>query len=391
MNPIYRHIFSTCIFLLGMPMLLFACNRDELRPIDTKATREARSLYTLLHRLKGDKILFGHQDDLAYGVHWRYQPGKSDVKDVAGDYPAVMGWDIGRIEHGRETNLDAVPFNLMRQFIVSSARAGSINTISWHLDNPVTGGNSWDTTAAVAHILPSGRLHSQFVAWLDRVAAFLESLRFEDGTPVPVLFRPFHELNGDWFWWCKPFCSKEEYIALWRFTVDYLKDTKGLHHLLYVYNTNNFKHEDEFMERYPGDKYVDMMSFDTYQHLNVNTMSSTSLETSSQKFKAHLKSNLTVLQQCATRHGKLMALAETGFETIPHKAWWTEVLYDAIQSYDLSYVLVWRNQGMLKDKMHYYAPYPGHVSATDFTKMFKGTKMTLQGTLRSMNIYDLPN
>src|SRR5690606_34810088 len=252
------------------------------------------------HRLKGDKILFGHQDDLAYGVHWRYQPGKSDVKDVAGDYPAVMGWDIGRIEHGRETNLDAVPFDLMRQFIVSSARAGSINTISWHLDNPVTGGNSWDTTAAVAHILPSGRLHSQFVAWLDRVAAFLESLRFEDGTPVPVLFRPFHELNGNWFWWCKPFCSKEEYIELWRFTVNYLKDIKGLHHLLYVYNTNNFRDGAEFMERYPGDTYIDVMSFDTYQFLGRENVNS-GLLASSQKFKTQLQSNLDVLQYNANR------------------------------------------------------------------------------------------
>ncbi|NGM62566.1 beta-mannosidase [Sphingobacterium sp. SGG-5] len=374
----------------GIPVLIFGCHQDRPLPIDAKATQETRSLHAFLHRLQGEKILFGHQDDLAYGVHWRYQPGKSDVKDVAGDYPAVMGWDIGGIEYRHEVNLDAVPFDLMRRFIISSAREGSINTISWHLGNPATGGSSWDTTVAVTHILPSGSLHGQFVNWLDNVASFLDSLRFEDGTPVPILFRPFHELNGNWFWWCKPFCSKEEYIELWRFTVNYLKDIKGLHHVLYVYNTNNFRDDAEFMERYPGDTYIDVMSFDTYQFLGRENVNS-GLLASSQKFKTQLQSNLDVLQYNANRHGKLMALAETGFEAIPDATWWTDVLYDAVKSYNLSYVLVWRNQGLLKNKMHYYAPYPGHISAMDFKNMFKGTKMALQGTLRPLNIYNLSN
>lgn len=390
MNPIYKQTFVVYIFaLLSLPVLLFGC-RQELRcPIDNTATKETQSIYAHLFKLQGDKILFGHQDDLAYGVNWRYQPGKSDVNDVSGDYPAVMGWDIGRIEHGHEANLDGVPFDKMKEFIISSAKAGSLQTISWHLDNPLTGGNSWDTTAVVRHILPSGHLHDQFVGWLDRVAAFLNTLQFEDGTPIPILFRPFHELNGHWFWWCKPYCSKEEYIALWRFTVEYLKDVKNLHHLIYVYNTNNFSEETDFMDRYPGDEYVDVMSFDTYQFLDAESITDEALEISSRKFKAHLKSNLEVLQYYAHRHGKLMALAETGFEAIPSEKWWTEVLYDAIQSYDLSYVLVWRNQGLLEDKMHYYAPYPGQISAADFKQLFEGTKMALQGTLRSMNVYGL--
>src|SRR5690606_24598530 len=113
MNPIYKRLSGLYMFVFfGIPVLAFGCNHDSPLPIDAKATQETRSLHAFLHRLQGERILFGHQDDLAYGVHWRYQSGKSDVKDVAGDYPAVMGWDIGGIEYGHEVNLDAVPFDL---------------------------------------------------------------------------------------------------------------------------------------------------------------------------------------------------------------------------------------------------------------------------------------
>jgi len=42
---------------------------------------------------------FGHQDDLAYGVEWSAERGGSDVKEVAGDYPAVYGWEASGIEN----------------------------------------------------------------------------------------------------------------------------------------------------------------------------------------------------------------------------------------------------------------------------------------------------
>ncbi|MBD0288787.1 MAG: hypothetical protein ICV79_25690 [Flavisolibacter sp.] len=60
-------------------------------------------------------ILFGHQDDLAYGVGWKYEKGRSDIKDVAGDYPAVQGYELGHLELDSLINLDSVPFLLPRR------------------------------------------------------------------------------------------------------------------------------------------------------------------------------------------------------------------------------------------------------------------------------------
>ena len=61
--------------------------------------------------------MFGHQDALAYGVNWKYVEGRSDVKDVVGDYPAVYGWELGNLEHNLPYNLDSVPFDKMKSFI----------------------------------------------------------------------------------------------------------------------------------------------------------------------------------------------------------------------------------------------------------------------------------
>lgn len=62
-------------------------------------TKKTIALYRNLKKVLAKGIMFGHQDDLAYGVNWKYQADRSDVKDVAGDYPAVYGWELGNIEY----------------------------------------------------------------------------------------------------------------------------------------------------------------------------------------------------------------------------------------------------------------------------------------------------
>jgi hypothetical protein len=84
-------------------------------PCDSLATTETKALYNNLKELARTKVLFGHQDDLAYGVQWWEEPGRSDVKETSGSYPAVYGWEIGNIEGDR--NLDSVSFSKMKEWI----------------------------------------------------------------------------------------------------------------------------------------------------------------------------------------------------------------------------------------------------------------------------------
>lgn len=356
--------------------------------IDKKATTETKNLYKNLFKLMDKGIMFGHQDDLAYGAKWRYEDGRSDVKDVVGDYPAVFGWDIGQIEHKKDKNLDGVPFEKIREYVKKVYDMGGVNTISWHVDNPATLKQAWDNTEATASILPGGKNNARYIEWLDNVATFLKSLKGSDGKSVPILFRPYHELNGDWFWWGKKSATVKEYVALWKFTVDYLRDKKEVHNLIYIYNTNTFNDSKEFMERYPGDDYADVVSFDNYQFAKLGA-DEMELVQSSVKYKAQIKSGLSILDSVAKKHNKLPTFAETGFETIPAKDWWTATLWDAIKDFKISYVLVWRNNGWLEaeKKFHYYAPYTGQVSAENFKDFYKLDRTLFEKDVAKQHLY----
>ena len=89
-------------------------------------------------------------------------------------------------------------------------------------------------------------------------------MKDENGAYIPVIFRMYHEHTGDWFWWSSQQSTPEEYKQLWIMTCDYLQKTKQVHHLLYAYSSSNVQSEEHYLERYPGDQYVDILGFDHY-------------------------------------------------------------------------------------------------------------------------------
>lgn len=348
---------------------------------DKNATPETENLYQNLILLQEKGFLFGHQDDLAYGVKWRYEEGRSDIKDVTGDYPALYGWDLGGIEHQKSNNIDGVPFKKMKNWIKEIYDRGGVSTISWHMDNPLTMKNSWDTTpGSLRSILPNGEKHQLYLSWLDQAAQFLGNLKGSDGKKIPILYRPFHELTGNWFWWCKNNATPEEFKEIWRFTIHYLRETKKINNLIIVYNTADFKSKEEFLEYYPGDDVVDVLSFDKYQYTNPVTDSS---------FITEVQNQLKIMNEVAVEHQKPMAIAETGYEQIPYENWWTKTLTEAIGNYKISFVLLWRNHGWQEQekKMHYYAPYKGQLSEKDFMEFYNSPKTFFQKDITQENIY----
>jgi len=166
-------------------------------PCDPMATEETKHLYQNLSKLRRSGYMIGHQDDLAYGVNWKYEKGKSDIKEVTGDYPAVYGWELGHLELDSSRNLDGVPFDKMKEFIAEGYSRGGVITISWHFTNALNGKSAWNPEpGSVAAILPGGAKHELYKKWLDRIAAFMLDLKGSRKELIPVIFRPFHELNG---------------------------------------------------------------------------------------------------------------------------------------------------------------------------------------------------
>ena len=355
------------ILLLSLT-LLSSCAGGESSPVsdtsDSPLSEKTQILFENLESIRQDHVLFGHQDDLAYGVNWINEPGRSDVLETAGSYPAVYGWELGDLELGSDENLDGVNFENIKQWIKDGYQRGGIITIGWHMNNPATGGNAWETNGnAVSTIIPDGEHHQTYTEWLDRFAEFINDLSVTGNNGeshlVPVLFRPFHEMTGSWFWWGRDHSTPEEYISLWRFTIDYLREEKGLKNLLFSYSTDVFESEEDYLERYPGDAYVDIMGYDDYHSIRSTDTQQTFV------------SRLEMLVEMAEERGKIPAMTETGYETIPDSTWWTDVLLAGINANDttrrVAYVLTWRNANHENDRPdHYYAPYSGHPSEENF-------------------------
>ena len=329
-------------------------------PSDPKATPEAVRLYQRMLKLQHKGIMFGHQDAMAYGTTWKAQEGRSDVKDVCGDFPAVMGWELGHLELGKPFSLDGVFFDNIRSGIQKAYQMGGINTISWHFNNPLTGGSAWDVTndKTVKSILPGGEKHELYKQYLDKLSDFMLSLKTDQGTFIPAFFRPFHEHTGSWFWWGKNLCTVDEYKSLWRFTVTYLRETKKIHHILYAYSTDRFTTSEEYLERYPGDDLIDMVGFDLYDR--------------GLDYLAALENCAKLVSQIASQKGKLGAVSEAGGPIAKNTVWWTEVLLKSLRAYDLSYVLVWRNPFNHPDTA--FGPYKGCPSEQDFVKFYSDPK-----------------
>ncbi|MEO6453984.1 MAG: glycosyl hydrolase, partial [Ginsengibacter sp.] len=159
-------IFFSLISVSSTNLFFIKQDRAQDLPIDKNATQQTIALYQNLKKLLNKGIMFGHQDDLAYGVNWKYIPGKSDVKEVTGDYPAVYGFELGRLELDHEVNIDSVPFNKMKRYIQTIYARGGVITLSWHLNNPLTGKTAWDPApGTVASILQGGVKHELYKSW----------------------------------------------------------------------------------------------------------------------------------------------------------------------------------------------------------------------------------
>jgi mannan endo-1,4-beta-mannosidase len=349
-------------------LFIFAVNAKEQprksKLVDTKATPETKALFNNLKKLSQDHILFGHQHATEYGHGWYGGENKSDVKSVTGSHPAVIGIDFSGLSGHSAEEIEKNKADLRKQ-IADTYDRGGVVTVAWHFNNPVTDTKFYwkDSVSApaVKNIIAGGSHHEEYKKILATVADLAKSSKGKDGKLVPMIFRPYHEFDGGWFWWGKPHCTKEEFTSLWKFTVSYLRDDLQVHNFLYAFSPDCiYKTEAEYLERYPGDEWVDMVGVDNYADFGRD--GKYNLEAGAKKLK--------IVSDYAEKAGKLAAFTETGLESIPNGTWWTESLLKTLKSNNLklSYVLVWRNDS--QSPTHYYAPYPGHSSVPDFMKFY---------------------
>lgn len=350
------------IILIGNDAL--AQQQTSLQLIDKNATAETNALYHNLGQLSRQHILFGHQHATEYGHGWSGDANRSDVKSVTGSHPAVIGVDFMDV-FGVEGKEVEERRTALRNNISATYNRGGITTIAWHFNNPASGGGFyWKDSVSlpsVRLIIPGGSHHQKYKSILTEIGQFAHSVKGKGNKLVPMIFRPFHEFDGYWFWWGSNYCTADEFKTLWKFTVTYLKDSMKVRNFIYAFSPDNlFETEAEYTKRYPGNDYVDMVGMDNYADWGRD---------GKYNLEAGIK-KLQIVSAFAQKNNKLAAFTETGLESIPNLTWWTETLLQSIKAANvqLAYVLVWRND--ITSPTHYYAPYPGQASEKDFIRFY---------------------
>jgi hypothetical protein len=216
---------------------------DGPAPVTPNASPEARKLLAYLYEQYGVKMLSGQMEST-------WMQGGADyelnyIETVTGKLPAVKG-------------LDFIEYNGVAQRAIEWWERGGIPNIRWHWGAP-THGNGYDASQEAVDIdrvlTPGTPEYVAMMAGLERTAQELATIRDAN---VPVLWTPFHELNGNWFWWGKQ--GPERFIRLWRFMFDYFTEEKGLNNLIWVLGYTGQPNGDW----YPGREYVDIAGADTY-------------------------------------------------------------------------------------------------------------------------------
>lgn len=350
----------------------------RLAVVDTTATKETRYLYMNLARLAPYSLLFGMHDATGYGVGWSGDDDRSDVKSVSGDYPAVFSEDINKVELNSE-------IDRMRYRLTTAYDRGSVITLSWHQYDP-NGRGFYNTDVnnerIVSTIIPGGARHQDYKNKLKKMALFLKSLRGAHGESIPVIFRPYHEHVGNWFWWGPAYTTTQEYNAIWQFTAKYLRDSLNVHNLLWALSPSLdlVGTGTKYFNIYPGDSYVDIFGADYY-------FSSPLYESEIQNFSRYMRTMVSG----ALNRSKLTAMTEVGQELLPTSDWFTRGLLSPIKNdsinTNIAYAAVWRNASTT----HFFAPYPGHSSVPDFLQFYSDPYVLFQSKLPPMYQRPLPD
>lgn len=270
-----RYFKKTIAFLI----IIFFCNRKGIaqervmNPVTKNASPEVRALLKFFYDISGEYLLTGqHNYPNVMGRNTKF------AADYMGKTPVVYSTDWGFAFDGNTDSYRA------RQDIVDETilqnKLGSIITICWHAvpptaDEPVTfqpvpGADPAKLNSVQGRLLdqqfkdlltPGTALYKHWCQQVDTIATYLKKLQ---DAHVPIVWRPYHEMNGEWFWWGG---RQGEYstIRLYRQLFDRLVNYHKLNNLIWMWNVDRpATPARKFTNFYVGDKFFDIASLDVY-------------------------------------------------------------------------------------------------------------------------------
>lgn len=314
-------IFVLVANLFPVQNVVSADEGTELKLSNPNASQYTKELFAYLQGLGDDELLFGQQHATDEGLTIPQEGNlagstDSEVNNAVGDHPAVFGWDTNSLDgHERPGNaIDDVPLpqeertDNLAESMIAAHELGGIVTLSMHPDNFVTGGTYGDTSGnVVREILPGGSEHEAYNAWLDNIVNLSHLVEDENGEAIPIIFRPFHEQTGSWFWWGASTTSSEQYKAIFRYTVEYLHEYGNDNFLIgFSPGAGSAGDRDRYFATYPGDDYVDILGIDKYDDKD---------DAGSQAWIDDMAADLAMLAEEAEDRGKVSAFTEFGYSS----------------------------------------------------------------------------
>jgi len=251
-----RYIFLL-LFAVSVP-----CTGQPFKPVNKNATPEVRKLLAYLYSVHELHTLAGQ-----HNFNHEMSRYTNKAQEIGGRYPAIWGTDF--IWSGPED-----PGQRIVDEAIAKHRSGAIITLMWHAGRPmdeppfrwsesIQGEVSEDEWRDIT--TPGTTLHAKWRDQADQIAVYLKQLR---DAHVPVLWRPYHEMNGVWFWWGDK-KGEEGFAKLWRMLYDRFVNYHQLNNLIWVWNANAPRDipKDEayaYKDYYPGHQYVDALATDVY-------------------------------------------------------------------------------------------------------------------------------
>jgi len=228
----------------------FAVRGNEEKPVlfKEKASAEAKAVFDYIVALEGNGVLSGQQESTWMGS-CDYETDY--IYEATGKLPVIKGFDY--------MNDD---FDGVNKRAIQWWKKGGLVTICWHCGSDFSG--EWkdcmedEVEDWRLMLTPGSEEYEKMIEGMDKAAKALKQLQKEN---IPVLWRPFHEFDGNWFWWSKG--GSEHFKQMWKIMYERYTDYWKLDNLIWVLGFSDQGKKSR--KWYPGDEYCDIIGADTYQ------------------------------------------------------------------------------------------------------------------------------
>lgn len=364
-------------------LLCTSCNNYD-------GCRQKRQLLNNLKELAASgKTLFGQANPttISYLRKLKYDNADSgDCKDIVGKNPCFYESDF--MWYNQDRGFKDIDVAAMKR----AYNRGSVIGYCWHIDGMDSKTFYAHSDSAVTadsclvkHIVDNTLIDNPYRDWLFNQIDSLV-LPVAKQLDCPIVFRPWHEMNGNWFWWGRTFCTPEEYIQLYRITVNHIRRS-GADNILFAWSPD----KASALQYYPGDDYVDIIGIDIYEpgimpYSDYNIIGPAICE----------------LSAFASEHDKLFAITETGCRNSDngspkypdlHPNFWTQnvlPLTNYAKRSGVAWIMSWYGADWSGDQTkEAYIPYLGckhpnaDVAIDDFRTFCNNPNILLEGDWQS--------